>query len=49
MDFLFEFFDIYMNEKTTICHDCYGFKWKNQKKLSYFDCFSLQSDTFLVH
>jgi hypothetical protein len=29
MDFWFEFFDIHMNEKSTICHDCHGFKWQN--------------------
>jgi hypothetical protein len=45
MDFLFEFFDIYMNEKAITCHDCYGFKWKKHKYLSNFDYFSLQSDT----
>jgi hypothetical protein len=26
MNFWFEFFDIHMNEKTTTCHDCRGFK-----------------------
>jgi hypothetical protein len=30
MDFLFEFFDIHVNEKRTLtCHDYHGFKWKN--------------------
>jgi hypothetical protein len=29
MDFWFEFFDICMNEQTTFCHDCHGFKWEN--------------------
>jgi hypothetical protein len=29
MDFWFEFLDIHMNEKTTTCHDCHGFKWQN--------------------
>ncbi len=29
MNFLFELFDIHMNEKQTTCHDCYGFKWQN--------------------
>jgi hypothetical protein len=28
MDFGFEFLDIHMNEKTTIYHDCHGFKWQ---------------------
>ncbi len=28
MDFLFEFMDIHMNEKTT-CHDCHDFKGQN--------------------
>jgi len=27
MDFWFELFTIHMNEKWTICYDCYGFKW----------------------
>jgi hypothetical protein len=29
MDFLFEIFDIHMNEKTTTYHDCHDFKWQN--------------------
>jgi len=29
MNFWFEFIDIHMNEKTTTCHDCHGFKWQN--------------------
>jgi len=29
MNFLFELFDIHMNEKQTTCHDYYGFKWQN--------------------
>jgi hypothetical protein len=29
MDFWFEFLDIHMNEKTSTCYDCHGFKWKN--------------------
>jgi len=29
MNFWFEYFDIHMNEKTIIFHDCHGFKWQN--------------------
>jgi hypothetical protein len=42
MDFCFEFLEIHMNEKTIICHDYHGFKWKKHKYLSNFDYFSLQ-------
>jgi hypothetical protein len=29
MNFWFEFYNIHMNEKGTICHDYHGFKWEN--------------------
>jgi hypothetical protein len=29
MDFLFEFFNIHMNEKAVTCHDHHGFKCQN--------------------
>jgi hypothetical protein len=29
VNFGFEFLNIHMNEKTTTCHDCHGFKWQN--------------------
>jgi hypothetical protein len=44
MNFGFEFFNIQMNEKSIIYHDCDGFKWQNINIYSNFDYFSLWSN-----
>jgi hypothetical protein len=47
MDFWFEFLDINLNEKTTICHDCHGFKWWNINNCPILILFFLR-DTLLA-
>ncbi len=49
MDFWFEFLDIHMNEKTTTCHDCHGFKWQNINMYSVLNIFLCDPMPFLAH
>ncbi len=49
MNFLFEFFNIHMNEKTTTCHECHGFKWQNINIYPILLVFLCNPMPFLVH
>jgi hypothetical protein len=49
MDFLFEFLNIYMNEKAITYHDCHGFKWQNINIYPILIIFLYGSKPFLVH
>jgi hypothetical protein len=49
MDFLFEFLNIHMNEKTITCHDYHGFKWLNIYNYPILTIFLCSPTLFLVH
>jgi hypothetical protein len=49
MDFRFEFFDIHMNEKGPIHHDCHGFKWQNINISQILTIFRAHLTSFLAH
>jgi hypothetical protein len=49
MDFWFEFLNIHMNEKTTTCHDCDGFKWQNINIYPILTIFLSNPMPFLAH
>jgi hypothetical protein len=48
VDFLFELFNIHMNEKTITCHDCHGFKWQNINIYPILTIFLCGSTPFLA-
>jgi hypothetical protein len=49
MDILFEFFEIHMNKKIIICHDCHSFKWQNINIYPIPTIFLCGPTPFLVH
>jgi hypothetical protein len=48
MDFLFEFFNIHMNEKVITCHDHLGFKWQNINIYPILTIFLCDSTPFFI-
>jgi hypothetical protein len=48
MDFLFEFLNIYMNEKAITYHDCHGFKWQNINIYPILIFFTVQSPFWFI-
>jgi hypothetical protein len=49
MNFLFELFDIHLNEQRTTCHECNDFKWQNKIISLMFVGFVFGSMPFLAH
>jgi hypothetical protein len=49
MDFWFEFLNIHMNGKTTIYHDCHGFKYQNINICPILIVFLCSLTSFLAH
>jgi len=49
MDFLFEFLNIHMNEKTKTCHDYHGFKWQKNNIYPTLIIFLCSPMPFLAH